>query len=90
MQEKVTTQKVRKEIACVVSSAKMDKSRVATIDRLVRHGQYGKYIRRSTKLMFHDAKTESQEGDKVLVIQSRPLSAKKRFTLVKIVEKKRE
>ena len=90
MQDKDTAKTVRKEIACVVSSAKMDKSRVATIDRLVRHGQYGKYIRRSTKLMFHDAKNESQEGDKVLVVQSRPMSCRKRFLLVKIVEKKRE
>lgn len=90
MQEKATTQKTRKEVACVVTSAKMNQSRVATIERLVPHGRYGKYVRRTTKLMFHDANNETQEGDRVLVTQCRPMSARKRFTLVKIVEKRRE
>lgn len=86
MEDKSVEKKV-KEIACVVTSAKMTKSRVAMIERLVRHGTYGKYLRRRTKLMFHDEKNESKEGDKVVVVQSRPMSARKRFSLVRIVER---
>lgn len=88
MEEK--SKKSVKEISCVVTSAKMTKSRVASIERLVRHGTYGKYIRRRTKLMFHDEKNESQEGDKVVVVQARPMSARKRFELLRIVERKAE
>jgi small subunit ribosomal protein S17 len=65
----------------------MNKSRVATIEHLVKHPIYKKYIRRTSKLMFHDEKNETRMGDKVLVKQSKPLSARKRFTLLEVVEK---
>lgn len=70
---------------CVVTSDKMKKSRVGVIERLVKHASYGKYIRRRTKVMFHDETEQSHMGDEVLIIQTRPLSARKRFQLLKIV-----
>ncbi len=83
----VEKEKKSKPFSGVVTSDKMDKSRVVTVERLVKHEQYGKYIKRRTKLMFHDEKNESRTGDTVLVIPSRPYSAKKRFDLLKIVAK---
>lgn len=79
--------KKSRDILCVVTSDKMAKSRVGTVERLVKEPTYKKYIRRTTKLMFHDETNESKLGDKVLISSSRPLSAKKRFTLVKVVQK---
>lgn len=76
-----------KPFSGVVTSDKMDKSRVVTVERLVKHERYGKYTKRRTKLMFHDEKNESRLGDTVLVIPSRPHSANKRFDLLKIVNK---
>jgi small subunit ribosomal protein S17 len=77
-------------IQCVVTSDKMNKSRVGTLERTVKHPQYGKYMRRRSKFMFHDENNETKVGDKVLVVQSRPLSASKRFTLLKVVEKAKQ
>ena len=74
-------------IKCVVTSAKMNRSRVGTLERTVKHERYGKYMRRRTKFMFHDENNESREGDTVLLVQSRPISANKRFALLKIVER---
>lgn len=81
------TTKKSKPIRAVVKSAKMQKSRVAVADRLVKHPMYSKYIRRSTKIMFHDEKNLSQEGDTVLLVQSAPKSARKRHTLLEVVTK---
>ncbi|MES2746368.1 MAG: 30S ribosomal protein S17 [Bdellovibrionota bacterium] len=80
-------EKKSKPFSGLVTSDKMDKSRVVTVERLVKHEQYGKYIKRRTKIMFHDEKNESRIGDTVLVIPSRPHSARKRFDLLKIVDK---
>lgn len=79
--------KKSKPVRAVVSSAKMNKSRVAVSQRLVKHPMYSKYIRRSTKVMFHDEQNLSQEGDTVLLVQSAPKSARKRFTLLEVVAK---
>ena len=58
----------------------MDKSRVGTVDRLVKHARYGKYMRRRTQIMFHDEKQNvTRAGDEVLITQTRPLSARKKF-----------
>ncbi len=80
-------EKKSKPVFGVVTSDKMNKSRVVTVERLVKHPRYGKYLKRCTKLMFHDEKNESRTGDSVLVIPSRPHSARKRFDLLKIVQK---
>jgi small subunit ribosomal protein S17 len=83
------TSKVRKARALqgIVTSDKMQKSRVIKIERLVKDPTYKKYLRRTTKLMCHDETNMSQVGDKVLIEASRPLSARKRFNIVKVIEK---
>jgi small subunit ribosomal protein S17 len=76
-----------KTIRCVVSSDKMMKSRVGTHERLVKHPLLGKYMRRTTKFMFHDETNSTKVGDIVEIVQTRPLSARKRFSLYAVVEK---
>ena len=70
-----------------VVSDKMEKSIVVLIERRVQHPLYGKSIRRSTKLHAHDENNTCGIGDKVAVMETRPLSATKRWRLVEIVEK---
>ena len=86
MSENVKEKKAR-PILGRVTSADMTKSRVATIDRTVKHAGYDKYIERRTKIMFHDEKNESVLGDYVLIEPCRPMSKRKRFNLKKIVPK---
>lgn len=85
MSEK-TASKVR-PLRLTVTSDKMNKSRTGTLERLVKHERYGKFLRKTTKFMFHDEKNESRAGDVVLVTPSRPLSARKKFTLLQVVKK---
>ena len=73
-----------------VKSDKMNKTRVVEIPRLVRHPKYGKFIRKRTTCYVHDENNESSYGDKVKIIESAPLSKKKRWTLVEVMEKSRE
>ncbi|MGH8140466.1 MAG: 30S ribosomal protein S17 [Steroidobacteraceae bacterium] len=70
-----------------VVSSKMQKTIAVEIERLIRHAPYGKFIRRTTKLLAHDAKGESHEGDLVLIAPCRPLSRRKSWQLVEILEK---
>ena len=70
-----------------VVSNKMDKTIAVEIERLVKHPQYGKYIRRTTKLLAHDEKGESHEGDTVTITPCRPLSRHKSWRLLAIVGK---
>ncbi len=83
----VNTEKKAKPITCVVTSDAMDKTRVAHQERLVRHTRYGKYVKNTTRVCFHDAKNESNVGDTVLLEQCRPMSARKRFNLVSVIKK---
>ncbi|WP_043529115.1 30S ribosomal protein S17 [Litchfieldella xinjiangensis] len=69
-----------------VVSDKMDKSIVVMIERRERHPIYGKYVKRSTKLHAHDAQNQAKAGDTVSIQESRPLSKKKAWTLVEVVE----
>ena len=73
----------------VVTSDKAAKTRRVEIPRLVKHPKYGKYIRRKTVCYVHDEKEESQTGDTVEIIESRPTSKQKRWELVRVVEKGR-
>ncbi|WP_177420139.1 30S ribosomal protein S17 [endosymbiont of Lamellibrachia barhami] len=70
----------------VVSSA-MDKSITVSIERQVKHPLYGKYIRRSTKVLAHDESNECNQGDTVMVEQCRPMSKTKKWRLVKVIER---
>ena len=73
-----------------VKSDKMDKTRVVEIPRLVRHPKYGKFVRKRTTCYVHDENNESAQGDTVKIIEAKPTSKKKRWTLVEVVEKSRE
>ena len=71
----------------VVKSDKMKKTRRVEISRLVKYPKYGKYVKRRTVCYVHDENEESATGDKVEIIESRPMSKLKRWQLVKIVSK---
>jgi small subunit ribosomal protein S17 len=73
----------------IVTSDKMAKTRRVEIPRLVKHPRYGKFVRRKTICHVHDENNESQMGDLVEIVESRPLSRLKRWALVRIVEKGR-
>ena len=70
-----------------VVSHKMQKTIAVEIERLVRHPTYGKYIRRTTKLLAHDEQGTSREGDLVIITPCRPLSRRKSWRLLEVVEK---
>ena len=70
-----------------VVSNKMSKSIVVAVERQVAHALYKKYFRRTTKLMAHDEKQEAGIGDTVKIMETRPISARKRWRLVEIIEK---
>lgn len=77
----------RKERIGVVLSSKMDKSIVVGIERQVKHPMYGKFIKQTSKLMAHDEANEAGEGDTVRIMETRPLSKRKRWRLVEILER---
>jgi small subunit ribosomal protein S17 len=69
----------------VVASAKMDKSIVVRVDRIVLHKLYKRYIRKSARFMAHDETNQCKVGDTVEIVETRPLSARKRWRLRRIV-----
>jgi small subunit ribosomal protein S17 len=68
-----------------VVSNKMDKTIAVSIERLVKHPTYGKYVRRTTKVLAHDEKNEAKEGDMVAIKPCRPMSRRKAWMLVRVV-----
>ena len=74
------------EVIAVVVSNKMQKSVVVSIERQVRHGVYGKTQRRTTTFMAHDEGNTAKIGDKVAIVESRPLSARKRWVVTRVVQ----
>jgi small subunit ribosomal protein S17 len=70
-----------------VLSAKMQKSVVVAVERLVKHEKYGKYVRRTTKLLAHDEHGEAREGDLVDIAECRRLSSRKAWRLVRVVKR---
>ncbi|MDD2723988.1 MAG: 30S ribosomal protein S17 [Methylovulum sp.] len=83
MSENVT--KIRTVSGRVVSN-KMDKTITVLVERVVKHPVYGKYIKRSTKMMAHDENNVCQEGDIVAIASCRPLSKHKTFKLIQVLE----
>jgi small subunit ribosomal protein S17 len=77
----------RRERVGRVVSDKMDKSITVAVDRQVKHPIYGKFITKTTKLMAHDENNEAKAGDIVRIMSTRPLSKRKTWRLVEIVEK---
>ena len=70
-----------------VVSNKMDKTITVAVERVMKHPSYGKYVRRTTKLLAHDENNECNEGDTVDIAQCRPLSKRKAWTLVRVVSR---
>lgn len=77
----------RKEVIGLVTSDKMDKTIVVSTEEHVKHKLYNKVVKRTYKLKAHDENNEAHVGDKVRVMETRPLSKDKRWRLVEIMEK---
>jgi small subunit ribosomal protein S17 len=71
----------------VVVAAHMNKTVMVQVQRLVEHGLYGKRIQRRSRFMAHDEKSECREGDRVMIIESRPLSKNKRWRVSQVLAK---
>lgn len=77
----------RRELVGRVTSAKMEKTVVVTVERTVRHALFGKVVRRAKKYKAHNENNLAREGDRVRIIESRPLSRDKRWVVSEILEK---
>ncbi len=82
-----TTRNARKVRVGKVVSNRMDRTITVAVDRQVKHSIYGKYINKTTKYMAHDENDDAKEGDRVRIMETRPLSKRKRWRLMEIVEK---
>lgn len=88
MQETSQSKEKRQESATgLVTSAGGDKTCTVELSRVVEHPLYGKYIRRRTRLAVHDPKNEAGVGDRVFIVPCRPVSKRKSWRLVKVLEK---
>ena len=81
------TRNLRKERIGVVVSNKMDKSIVVKIERREKHPIYGKFIKKTNRFMAHDEKNECNIGDTVRIMETRPMSKRKCWRLVEIIER---
>ncbi|MDR6892526.1 small subunit ribosomal protein S17 [Falsarthrobacter nasiphocae] len=89
MTEESTTRGYRKTRRGYVVSDKMEKTITVEVEDRVKHALYGKVLRRSSKVKAHDEENQAGIGDLVLISETRPLSATKRWRLVEIIEKAR-
>ena len=80
-------EKNKKQIVGVVTSTKMDKTIAVKVERRLKHPMYGKFVRKSNKFLAHDEKNDCNEGDIVKIKESRPLSRRKRWSLVEVIER---
>ena len=87
MSEQTVERNARKTREGLVVSDKMDKTVVVSVEDRVKHAMYGKVLRRTTKYKAHDENNECGIGDRVLLMETRPLSATKRWRVVQILEK---
>jgi small subunit ribosomal protein S17 len=78
---------LRKERMGVVVSDRMHKTVIVSVERTVMHPKYKKYLRRRTKVKAHDENNQSHVGDRVVIVECRPLSRDKRWRVSKIVER---
>lgn len=77
----------RKTKVGIISSDKMDRSRVVLVERSIKHPLYKKYVKKTSKFMAHDENNESHLGDVVRIMETRPLSKRKRWRLIEIIER---
>jgi len=85
--QKTTTKSGKKEFIGIVKSDKMEKTIVVSIETLALHPLYKKYVKRLKKVKAHDEKKEARTGDRVRVIECRPISKEKCWKLVEIIER---
>ena len=78
---------LRKERIGVVTSSKMEKSIVVSIERKVKHALYGKFLKKTSKFVAHDEENSCNEGDTVRITETRPLSKNKNWRLAEIIER---
>jgi small subunit ribosomal protein S17 len=83
----IVTRNARKERIGIVTSNKMEKTIVVSVERKVKHPKYGKFVKRTKKFYAHDEKAECGIGDTVRIMETRPLSKLKNWRLVEIVER---
>ena len=81
------TRNLRKERVGLVTSNKMDKSIVVSVERKVKHEKYGKFIKMTSKFVAHDETNTCNIGDTVKIMETRPLSKSKNWRLVEVVER---
>jgi len=82
----MTGRGVRKKLIGVVVGSKMDKTAMVLVSQLKKHRTYGKYIKSQTKYMAHDPQNRCQLGDRVKIIETRPLSKRKRWQIMEVIE----
>lgn len=85
--ERQSSAKVTRMVTGKVVSNKMDKTITVAVERLVKHPVYGKYIRRTSKMLAHDEQNECNEGDTVTIRECRPLSKRKAWTVVEVIDR---
>ncbi|HKK37804.1 MAG TPA: 30S ribosomal protein S17 [Cryomorphaceae bacterium] len=78
---------LRKQRIGVVASNKMDKSITVVVERKVKHGLYGKFVKKTTKFVAHDETNDCNPGDMVRIMETRPLSKRKNWRLVEVLER---
>ncbi|MGD1844231.1 MAG: 30S ribosomal protein S17 [Salibacteraceae bacterium] len=78
---------LRKERIGIVTSDKMAKSIVVSVERKVKHPKYGKFVKKTKKFVAHDEQNECGIGDTVRIMETRPLSKRKNWRLVEVIEK---
>jgi len=78
---------LRKQRIGVVASNKMDKSITVVVERKVKHGLYGKFVKKTTKFVAHDETNDCNPGDTVKIMETRPLSKRKNWRLVEVLER---
>jgi small subunit ribosomal protein S17 len=83
----MSEQKLRKQRIGIVTSNKMDKSIVVSVERRIQHPIYGKFVKRTKKFVAHDIENTCNEGDTVKIMETRPLSKRKRWRVVEVIER---
>ncbi len=80
----------KRKLVGIVVGDKMNKTRVVVVERRLAHSKYGKYMTRRTKYKAHDEKNEFRVGDRVEIVESRPLSREKRWRVERLLERPQE
>lgn len=87
MADKTTQRATRKELLGKVVSNRMDKTIVVSVERRIKDSLYKKFVNKSSRFLAHDEKNETGEGDFVRLMETRPLSKRKRWRMVEIIER---